>query len=194
MIAIDPNTCNIRDTATAQITVHPLPVANFTFSPNPGEENTPTRFTNASTGASSYKWYFGDNDSSTQVNPVHQFNSTGRFRTCLIAINQFGCVNSVCQDVDAVVVSLVDVPNAFTPNGDGINDQIYVRGFRIAKMTFRIYNRQGLLVFESADQTRGWDGKFKGTLQPLDVYAYTLEVEFLDGDRATKKGDITLLR
>lgn len=194
MIAIDPNTCNIRDTATAQITVHPLPVANFTFSPNPGEENTPTRFTNASTGASSYKWYFGDNDSSTQVNPVHQFNSTGRFRTCLIAINQFGCVNTVCQDVDAVVVSLVDVPNAFTPNGDGINDQIYVRGFRIAKMTFRIYNRQGLLVFESADQTRGWDGKFKGTLQPLDVYAYTLEVEFLDGDRATKKGDITLLR
>lgn len=194
LIAIDPNTCNLRDTATAQITVHPGPVANFTFSPNPGQENTPTRFTNASTGANSFKWYFGDNDSSTLVNPVHQYNTTGTFRTCLIATNQFGCVDSVCQDVDAVVVSLLDVPNAFTPNGDGINDNVYVRGFGIAKMTFRIYNRQGLMVFQSADQTRGWDGRYKGTLQPMDVYAFTLEVEFSDGSRATKKGDITLLR
>ncbi len=194
LIAIDPNTCNLRDTATAQITVHPGPVANFSFSPNPGQENTPTQFTNSSTGASSYKWNFGDNDSSTQVNPVHQFNTTGSFRTCLIAYNQFGCADSVCQDVDAVVASLLDVPNAFTPNGDGINDQVFVRGFGIAKMVFRIYNRQGMLVFQSADQRNGWDGKYKGALQPMDVYAYTLEVQFADGSRGTKKGDITLLR
>ena len=61
-------------------------------------------------------------------------------------------------------------------------------------MTFKIYNRQGLLVFQSSSQEIGWDGRYKGSLQPMDAYAYTLEVEFSDGKRATKKGDITLIR
>ncbi|HLO82632.1 MAG TPA: PKD domain-containing protein [Chitinophagaceae bacterium] len=194
LIAIDPNTCNLSDTAFQQITVRPGPVANFSYSPNPPQENTPTQFTNLSTNADSYKWLFGDGDSSTLVNPVHQFRQSGSFQTCLIAINEFGCTDTVCQNVDAVVLSLLDVPNAFTPNGDGINDRVYVRGFGIAKMVWRIYNRQGLLVFQSVDQNNGWDGKYKGTLQPMDAYGYTLEVQFADGTRATKKGDITLLR
>jgi gliding motility-associated-like protein len=61
-------------------------------------------------------------------------------------------------------------------------------------MTFKIYNRWGQLVFQSADPLNGWDGRFKGTLQPMDSYGYTLEVEFSNGTRATKKGDITLIR
>jgi gliding motility-associated-like protein len=100
----------------------------------------------------------------------------------------------VCQVVPALINPGVDVPNAFTPNGDGINDRVYVRGFGIAKMNFRIYNRQGLMVFQSLTTSIGWDGKYKGVLQPMDAYAYTLEIEFFDGSRATKKGDITLLR
>jgi gliding motility-associated-like protein len=71
---------------------------------------------------------------------------------------------------------------------------VYVRGFAIGRMNWRIYNRFGNLVFQSSSQRIGWDGKFKGVIQPMDVYAYTLEVEFTDGTRATKKGDITLLR
>jgi gliding motility-associated-like protein len=109
-------------------------------------------------------------------------------------LNQFSCADTVCQDVSAIVSNLLDVPNAFTPNGDGVNDKVYVKGFGIAKMTFRIYNRQGLLVFQSSDQATGWDGRYKGTLQPMDAYAFTLEVEYSDGTRATKKGDITLIR
>jgi gliding motility-associated-like protein len=169
-------------------------VANFSYNPNPSQENTPTQFTNNSTGAVSYKWNFGDGDSSTQVNPIHQFNATGDFTVCLVAINTFGCTDTVCQVVPALINPGVDVPNAFTPNGDGINDRVYVRGFGIAKMNFRIYNRQGLMVFQSLTTSIGWDGKYKGVLQPMDAYAYTLEIEFFDGSRATKKGDITLLR
>jgi gliding motility-associated-like protein len=194
LIATDPNTCNVSDTFSLNITVNPNPVANFSFTPNPGQENTPTSFANTSSGAVRYFWDFGDGDTSVFVSPVHQFISSGTFRTCLIAYNQNGCADSVCQDVTAIVVSLVDVPNAFSPNGDGINDKIYVRGYGIAKMTFRIYNRQGLLVFQSSNINNGWDGKFKGNLQPMDAYAYTLEVEFSDKNRVTKKGDITLLR
>ena len=194
LIATDPNTCNVSDTFSANITVHPNPIANFTFAPNPGQENTPTIFTNNSTGAVRYLWRFGDGDSSTLVNPVHQFRATAIFTTCLVAINQFACADTVCQDVSAIILPLLDVPNAFSPNGDGTNDKVFVRGFGINKMTFKIYNRQGLLVFQSSSPEIGWDGRYKGSLQPMDAYAYTLEVEFSDGKRATKKGDITLIR
>jgi gliding motility-associated-like protein len=61
-------------------------------------------------------------------------------------------------------------------------------------MTWKIYNRWGQLVFQTSDPDQGWDGKFRGALQPMDVFAYTLEVEFTDGTRVTKKGDITLIR
>jgi gliding motility-associated-like protein len=194
LIANDPTTCNLTDTTSQVITVHPNPLANFTFDPNPGKENTPTSFTNASTGAIRYFWDFGDGETSTLTNPVHQYNVTGTFRACLVAFNQFGCADTVCQDVSAVILPLVDVPNAFTPNGDGTNDQVRVRGFGIARMTFRIYNRWGQLVFQSVSLSQGWDGRYKGVLQPMDAYGYSLEVEFTNGARATKKGDITLIR
>ncbi len=61
-------------------------------------------------------------------------------------------------------------------------------------MKWEIWNRWGQKVFESADPKSGWDGKFKGVVQPMDVYMYTLAIEFFDGRKITKKGDITLLR
>ena len=60
-------------------------------------------------------------------------------------------------------------------------------------MTWRIYNRWGAVVYQTGDRSQGWDGTYKGGLQPKEVYNYILEVEFGDGTRFTKKGDITLL-
>ena len=71
---------------------------------------------------------------------------------------------------------------------------VYVRGFGIGKMTFTIWNRWGQKVFETNNRFQGWDGKLKGAVQPMDVYAYTLMVEFTDGTKTTKKGDLTLIR
>ncbi|HRN57565.1 MAG TPA: PKD domain-containing protein, partial [Agriterribacter sp.] len=194
LVVVDSMTCNIADSAFFTINVRPIPTAGFTFSPQQPQENTPTSYTNTSMNAISYKWYFGDGDTSVQANPVHQFNSTGDFNTCLIAYNQYGCPDTACQIVSAIVSPLIAVANAFSPNGDGVNDKVYVRGYAIGKMDFRIYNRWGQLVFQTTDHSQGWDGKYKGVLQPMDAYAYTLEVEFTDGSKATKKGDITLLR
>ncbi|MEP6700936.1 MAG: gliding motility-associated C-terminal domain-containing protein, partial [Bacteroidota bacterium] len=81
-----------------------------------------------------------------------------------------------------------------TPLGPEQASRIYVRGFAVAKMRFSIYNRLGQKVFESTDINQGWDGRFKGVLQPMDVYAYTLDIEFTDGSKTTRKGDITLIR
>ena len=61
-------------------------------------------------------------------------------------------------------------------------------------MNWKIYNRWGAVVFVSTSKAQGWDGTFKGVLQPLDVYTYTLDVEFSDGKKYKKAGDITLLR
>jgi gliding motility-associated-like protein len=77
---------------------------------------------------------------------------------------------------------------------DGKNDILYVRGYGITKMDFRIYNRWGQMVFRSSNPANGWDGMFKGRIQPMDAYAYTLEAEFSNGQKLTRKGDVTLLR
>lgn len=194
LIANDPSTCNLTDTFRYVISVKSSPSAGFSYSPDPSLENTPVQFSNSSTGATKYKWLFGDDDTSVLVNPVHLYKKTQDFNACLIAYNDFGCSDTVCTTISAIVNSSVDVPNAFTPNGDGTNDKVFVRGFGIAQMNFRIYNRWGQLVFESGSQSLGWDGKFKGTLQPMDVYAFTLLVLFSDGTQVSKKGDITLIR
>jgi gliding motility-associated-like protein len=125
---------------------------------------------------------------------VHQYNKTDTFQVCLVVTNESGCTDTVCHPVAAVIDPLLDVPNAFTPGRFGQNAIIKVVGFGITHMTWRIYNRWGQKVFESNDPYYGWDGTNHGLLQPMDVYAYTLEAEFSDGTHATRKGDITLIR
>ncbi|HXR81426.1 MAG TPA: gliding motility-associated C-terminal domain-containing protein, partial [Saprospiraceae bacterium] len=75
-----------------------------------------------------------------------------------------------------------------------VNSVVKVMGFGIDKMTFTIWNRWGQKVFETNNRFQGWDGKVKGVVQPMDVYAYKLSIEFSDGTKANKKGDITLIR
>jgi gliding motility-associated-like protein len=194
---IDSATCNIVDSTSFPIDVSGKPTASFTFTPNPPQENTPVTFFNSSIGATKYLWKFGDGD--TLLTPSvasiqHVYNETDTFNTCLVAMNDFGCADTVCAIIAAKIVPLLDVPNAFTPNGDGINDKVYVRGFGISKMTWRIYNRWGTMVFETNDKNQGWDGTYKGSLQPKEVYHYVLDATYSDNTKSQKKGDITLLR
>jgi gliding motility-associated-like protein len=71
---------------------------------------------------------------------------------------------------------------------------IDVRGFGIEKMDWKIYNRWGQIIFQSNNKRNGWDGTYRGKLQPTDTYVYTLDVSFTDGKTLRKKGDITLIR
>lgn len=194
LTAIDTTTCNRTDTYTFPITVYPIPTAGFSFSPNPALENKPANFSNFSSGATSYAWDFGDGKTSTEKDPSHQYIATGTYNVCLVAINAAGCSDTFCLDVPAIVLPLLDVPNAFTPGKFGVNSVIKVRGFGIGKMTWKIYNRWGQNVFTSNTEASGWDGTFKGVIQPMDVYTYTLDVEFTDGKKVKKTGDISLLR
>lgn len=86
------------------------------------------------------------------------------------------------------------VPNAFTPNGDGKNDILYVYGTAIKSVTFSIYDQYGQLMFKGTSQANGWDGTFKGSNQPVAVYVYYVEAIMNDGETVNKKGSVTLLR
>ncbi|MEP6594701.1 MAG: PKD domain-containing protein, partial [Ginsengibacter sp.] len=194
LFAFDSTSCNVTDSSSATISVKPIPVAAFIFSPNEPAENTFTQFTNQSIGAINYLWNFGDGDSSAAESPRHIFPATGTFNVCLTAGNEGGCSDTVCQPVQSLIRPLIDVPNAFTPGKFGINSIIKVQGFGINEMHWAIYNRWGQKVFESTSQKVGWDGTFKGKLQPLEVYAYTLDAIFSDGKKFKKTGDITLLK
>lgn len=198
MVAINPQSCNKADSTQFTVTVSGKPKASFTFTPLPAQENTPSTFFNSSQGAVAYWWDFGDGSTlrtiSIDTTVAHIYNKTGTYTACLTAYNAAGCADTACQQVPAIVVADVDVPNALTPNGDGINDQVHVRGYGIDKINWQIYNRWGMLVFSTTDKNIGWDGRYKGVLQPQEVYTYTLDVLFTDGTKYRKTGDITLLR
>ena len=86
------------------------------------------------------------------------------------------------------------IPNVFSPNGDGKNDILYVRGTNIKTMQLIIFNQWGEKVFESTSQQNGWNGTFKNKPQPVGVYVYVLQVMLNNGSLLNLKGSVTLIR
>ncbi|HET6243383.1 MAG: gliding motility-associated C-terminal domain-containing protein [Bacteroidetes bacterium] len=104
-----------------------------------------------------------------------------------------------CKSIDSVTVFvdpnlLVFVPNIFSPNGDGNNDILYIRGKGIKSINLYIYNRWGEKVFESSDLNQGWDGTFRGQQLPPSVFVFYLDAFLETNQRIIQKGDITLIR
>ena len=192
--AFDSTSCNKVDSTSFTITVSSIPNASFMYNPLQPQENTVTNFMNQSTGATQYLWNFGDGDTTNDVNPSHIFPATSTYNVCLKATNDAGCADDTCISVKSIIKPLLDVPTAFTPGKFGVNGRIRVEGFGIAEMHWAIYNRWGQKVYETNNRKSAWDGTYKGKIQPVDVYTYTLEVTFTNGTKAKKTGDITLLR
>ena len=86
------------------------------------------------------------------------------------------------------------VPTAFTPNNDGSNDILFVRGVNLRSIEFQLFNRWGELIFESNDLNKGWDGTYKGKAVDPDVFTYQLRAICFDGQNFYSKGNITLIR
>lgn len=127
--------------------------------------------------------------------PELQFIVPTKYKLILADIH--GCHTDTADFfIDIYPDILVKVPTAFTPNGDGINDIIYARGFGIKKLlNFKIYNRLGQLLFISYDEHIGWDGYYKDILQNSDPYYYTYEAEsYIPGKIVRGEGNFMLLR
>jgi gliding motility-associated-like protein len=135
-------------------------------------------------------------DDPTSMNPTATPNQT---TTYVLTITD----NNGCIHFDSVKVTVLEVlcdepyifvPNAFSPDNDGQNDQLYVRGKMIDKVNFLVYDRWGEKVFESSDTKKGWDGHFKGKLCEPGVFVYYLEATCFNKAVYIKKGNITLIR
>lgn len=114
----------------------------------------------------------------------------------LIVQNNLGCFDTAIQKIIIPNSCYIAVPNAFTPNRDGLNDYLYpLNAYKATDLLFRVYNRNGQLVFETRDWTKKWDGTFKGQGADLGTYVWTLQYTHIEtGKRVEQKGTTILLR
>ena len=178
-----------EDTMTVSFDVFELPVVSL------GLDSThcmgDTVVLDAGDGFDGYVWSTGEIEQSIEVMEADAYSVTVSDGMCLgtdtIQIDFIDC--------DTVETDLYKVPNAFTPDGDGVNDLWRpILGIDYTLVSLDIYNRWGELVFTSSEtNTFEWNGEFNGEQQPSDVYIYVMELTFL-GEERVEKGDITLIR
>lgn len=176
------------------IDAYSLAVSDFSFSPSFGAPRDVITFTNSSSNAVSYKWYFGDGDSSILVNPVHSYLEEGTYIITLIAINVNGCNDTVTSSIE-IKSDNYFAPNSFTPDDDGVNDEWRIIGLEESEFyTILIFNRWGEIVFESTDPTESWDGKYLGEFCMTDTYIWKLKFKTEGVTINEYTGHINLMR
>lgn len=157
-------------------------------------------FDNNTTGAATYVWKFGDDSTSTNINPSHKFDLsvTRTFDVWLIATSQYGCIDSTNMPINVFQEVIYFVPNAFTPNNDGYNNvfkPILASGFDPDDYRLLIFNRWGEIMFESNNHEIGWDGTYNGAVVPEGAYVYKIEFGLeLDDRRKVISGHFSLLK
>jgi len=110
------------------------------------------------------------------------------------SVNEFGCKAKDEMCIEVTKEFGVYVPNAFTPNGDGLNDEFLLSGYNITDITMDIFDRWGEKLFSSKDITQGWKGNFKNVACESGVYIYKITYKGMDGKKVNKTGHVTLNR
>lgn len=171
-------------------TIAPSPVAAITDS-SAGMFGNTYIFVDATAGATSWAWDFGDGGTSTQQNTTHDYGASGTYTVILTVTNANGCT-----DQDTVVVTVNEgilIPNVFSPNGDGINDEFYIENSGLSEYKMEIYDRWGVKLFESAAPDVRWDGRTTSGAQCSDgTYYFILTAISPTADYSTT-GFLTLI-
>ncbi|MEO6541918.1 MAG: gliding motility-associated C-terminal domain-containing protein [Ferruginibacter sp.] len=148
----------------------------------------------------SWRWDFGNGITGNSPTPTPQSYITPRFTMDvfprLIVQNNLGCFDTAVQKIVVPNSCYIAVPNAFTPNNDGLNDYLYpLNAYKATDLLFRVYNRAGQMVFETRDWTRRWDGRFKGQHADAGTYVWILVYTNIDtGKKIQQKGTTILLK
>lgn len=147
----------------------------------------------------SYNWDFDNGNTSFVKTPAPQkypmltFEKTYSIR---LIVGSSGCQDTAFQNIKVLKSCYIAVPNAFTPNSDGLNDYLYpLNAFKADNLEFKVYNRLGQLVFSTKDWTQKWDGTIKGEPQDSGIYVWTLKYTNRDtGKHIFMKGSTVLIR
>ena len=147
-------------------------------------------------GGTSYSWSPGTYLDNTSVsNPAGYFPVAGHFTYSLYEVSDSGCSGTNTRTIDVLAHSICRVPNAFTPNNDGLNDVLTpLSVFNASLISFKIFNRNGNIVYNGGPNDYGWDGTYKGVKQDMGNYFW--ELTYVDNFGVTRmaKGNVTLIR
>lgn len=191
------------------VTVRSQPIANFIYSPNQVSVPNPVLFINYSQFADRYEWDFGDSTYSNEMNPQKIYLRGGQYYPTLIALTEFGCSDTFQNSVPIVAIEIgeIEVPNAFTPSTTGSNGGMFdpfstsnsvffpvLTGVASDEYILSIFNRWGELLFETTDVNQGWDGYYRGKACPQDVYVWKLKGQYINGQKFSRVGDVTLIK
>lgn len=186
------NSDGCKDTLKTDVTVNPLPVVEAFPADTTVKYGTSAYL--YATGGVVYSWTPSGtlNDAFAQ-NPV----ATPKNHTAYVVTgaNSYGCLATDTAWVHVDFRNPILIPNAFSPNGDGLNDIFRIENLKFEKLlAFQVFDRWGKLVFETTDPMRGWDGTVGGKPANSDVYYYLIHLGYPDNYEQTLKGDITLVR
>jgi gliding motility-associated-like protein len=190
------NGCSSASTQV-DVVVNPTPDAVFTANPSQTTLTDPdVQFLNSSPLEMDYLWQFGDGNSSTLFNPMHTYTDTGWYQVILTVRDQF----TGCFDIDSTWVRIdpyfaAFFPRAFTPNGDGTNDEFSFKGSAVENFDLIIFDRWGQEVYRTQSETSPWNGTIQGRPAAEGVYVYKLQVKVLDKPELKKYiGSVHLYR
>lgn len=196
-----PNGCITDSTVTDMVRMLSVPLAQATWSPRPATINDPVvRFVDQSVPEpATWQWDFGPLGTSDERDPVVEYpgDAGGTYPLMLVVANALGCTDTLRAWVDVHDEFMVWVPNAFTPNGDGPNEEFFISGNDLSPDGFEmlLFDRWGGLVFSTNDLGFRWDGTKDGQVLPQGTYAYRLKVEaFSSPKKRVLHGHVNLLR
>jgi len=189
--------CRMSDTLKYPIIVYPKPIAEFTVDPGVTTMYEPTiKITDESSGGTLWNWDLGDKTTSMDQDVKHTYADTGTFVITQIVMNQYGCRDTAIHEVRINGEPTIFIPNAFTPDGNGMNDIFLPKMFGVREFSMTIYNRWGDLIFISNDSEIGWNGRVDGIGEIVkdDTYIYKIYVRDLKGNPKIYKGKLTVVK
>jgi len=193
VVATNDN-CSVSDEDYVKVYVYDYPLAGFVRDPAGDVPfGSSVQFTDTTFGSvTDWMWDFGDGLTSMLQNPDYNYVDPGSYWVTLIASNH-GCADTAVGGLEVKII--IDIPNVFTPNSDGINDMIWLQGTDLDMITMTVYNRWGFSVYTSEGRTFSWTGK---TISGVDcepgTYYYVIEMEYKDGNVSEQTGFFTLIR
>lgn len=180
------------------VTIYPTPQANFTSDPPLVTSiiNPVFHFFDQSSNATTWTWNFGDGGNSTLQNPAHTYSATGIYNVKLITVGAGGCIDSILRTIEIKPEFTFYVPNAFTPNGDHINDVFTGKGLEITEFQMMIFDRWGNQIFQTDDLHEGWDGRANAgaEIAQQDVYVYKINLKDFAGQSHHYNGQVNLVK